>query len=146
MSTLNTRVRRLAAQVLLAWLFALASGIVNACVLAPGMHAAAAKVAAGVTAMQSMPGDHEAGCPDCPDEGGASSPTSACAKFCVDGSSGSPSAQQVFDPWPALGIAVVPTMALSVVDAQLPAVDRPGGVPPHQATASIPIAYLRLTL
>jgi hypothetical protein len=137
----------MAAKVLLLWLFALASGIVNACVIAPGLHAAATKAAmAGTSTMASMPGADMAGCPDCPDDDSGASPTSACAKFCVDGSSSSPTAQQVFDPWPALGIAVVPTMALSVVDTQPRAAARPDSAPPPLARASIPIAYLRLTL
>lgn len=51
-----------------------------------------------------------------------------------------------FDPWPGLGIAVVPTMGLAVVDAGLRPADQFDGAPPRRAPIPIPIAYLRLTL
>ena len=145
MSASHARIRRLAAKVLLVWLFALATGIVNACVIAPQTMAGKSAMA-GAVAMQSVPADHRGGCPDCPDEDTAGAPGGPCAKFCVDGSSSVPSAQHAFDPWPALGIALVPTMALSVAEPAPRATDRPDGAPPVRARIPIPISFLRLTL
>lgn len=141
----HARTRRLAAKVLLVWLFALASGIVNACVIAPQAMPAKAAMA-GVVPMQPAAADHRGGCPDCPDEDTAGVPTGPCAKFCVDESSSVPSAQHAFDPWPALGIALVPTMALTVAEPAPRATDRPDGAPPVRARIPIPISFLRLTL
>ncbi|MBL8351099.1 MAG: hypothetical protein JNL87_12405 [Burkholderiaceae bacterium] len=141
------RVRRLAAKLLLVWLFALATGIVNACVIAPGMHSMTSQ---GRTdehaAVQPAAGEHAAGCPDGPDDDSAARSQGPCAKFCADESSGVPAAKQAFDPWPALGIAVVPTMALAVADAGPGPVDRLDGAPRRRASLPIPIAFLRLTL
>ncbi|SCK20583.1 hypothetical protein VAR608DRAFT_1528 [Variovorax sp. HW608] len=139
------RIRRLSAKVLLVWLFALAMGIVNACVIAPQSMPAAGTMGS-TAAVQPTPGDHNGGCPECPDEDSTGISQGSCAKFCVDESSSVPTAKQAFDPWPALGIAVVPTMALAVVDPEPRVHDRPDGAPPLQARISIPIAYLRLTL
>lgn len=143
MSSPHARIRRLAAKVLLVWLVALVSGIVNACVLAPQ---AMAGKAAMVMAMQPAAADHLGGCPDCPDEDSAGVGVGPCAKFCVDESSSVPSAQHAFDPWPALGIALVPTMALSVAEPAPRATDRPDCAPPVRARIPIPISFLRLTL
>lgn len=128
MSARHTRIRRLAAQVLLLWLLALVSGIVNACVIVP-------------QAMQAQPAAHEA-CGACPEQHQPAH--GACAKFCADESSSLPSAQQAFDPGPALAIAPLPTMALA--EPALPALERPGGAPPPRARIPIPIAFLRLTI
>lgn len=141
----HAHIRRLAAKLLLVWLFALASGIVNACVIAP--HAMADKAAmAGSVAMQPAAADHRGGCPDCPDAETAGAPTGPCAKFCVDESSTVPSAQHAFDPWPALGIALVPTMVLSVAEPASHDTHRPDRVAPMPARIPIPIVFLRLTL
>jgi hypothetical protein len=144
MQARHARVRRLAAQVLLVWLFALATGIVNACVISPQAMTGKA-VTIGAVAMQATPADHSGDCPDCPD---ASSPGAAhgpCAKFCVDGASSVPSAKHAFDPWPALDIAPVPTMALTAEPAPR-AADRSDAAPHPLARLSVSIAYLRLTL
>lgn len=149
MLTQSARVRRRAAQVLLVWLFALASGLVNACVIAPQLYSVKTeqRQAPISDAMSSAAGqmDH-AGCPDCPDEGTTSVSPGPCGKFCLDESSSVPTAKLVLDPAPALGIALVPTLALSVAEAAPRLVPRPDASPPPKARVPVPIAFLRLAL
>lgn len=144
----TVRVRRLAARVLLVWLFALATGIVNACVVAPGVHSmkTGRTGAMAVTSMPDLVDQHAGGCPDCPDEGTTTQPLGPCGKFCADEASGAPTAKLAFDPWPALGIAMVPTMGLSVAEPGHRPADRAEGPPARAADLPVPIAYLRLTL
>lgn len=124
----TARVRRLAAQMLLVWLFALATGIVNACAMAPTAHA---------------PMTHAPGCDACPDAHPAGA-AQACAKFCADESTSVRAAKHDYDPWMGLGVAVVPTMALSVVvPAHVPD-RRPHDAPPTAARIPVAIAFLRL--
>jgi len=143
----TVRTRRLAARVLLVWLFALATGLVNACVIAPGLHSMKAQQSAATMVMaMADQADHAGGCPDCPDEGTAAQPLGACGKFCVDKTSGTPAATLAFDPLPALGIALVPTMALSVAEPGHGPMDRLFGPPTRAADLSVQITFLRLTL
>ncbi|MBL8287832.1 MAG: hypothetical protein JNL85_07605 [Rubrivivax sp.] len=134
----TARVRRIAAQVLLGWLFALATGLVHACVVAPGLPA--------VTMEQPEPMDHAGGCPGCPDDEASALTPGACGKFCADESSGVPKAKLALDVSPALGIALVPTAGLWAAEPALRPMRRPGAAPPSLARIPVPIAYLRLTL
>ena len=138
------RLRRLAAQILLGWLFALAAGIVNACVVdVPRQPAPAAPHEhrhehAGPAAHghDTAAGHHH-------------SPGLAkahCAKFCGDEGSTVPAVKQSFDPGAVAWMAAAPTPGLvfaAGVDAtplhRADATAPPGRVP-------IPIAFLRLTL
>jgi hypothetical protein len=140
----TARVRRIAAQLLLAWLFALATGIVHACVIAPAAHAPAMAVPADPHATaQPVSADHRPGCGECPDPHPAGA-SQACAKFCADESTSVRVVEQAFDPWTGLDIAVVPTMALSdVALAPVPAQRHPDA-PPSLARVPAPIAFLRL--
>lgn len=143
MSTHAQRVRRLAAKVLLAWLFALATGLVNACVITPASMSGRGDLPA---ALQAASVDHHSGCPECPDEDSPGLLQGPCAKFCADESTSVPAAKPAFKASLGLGVAVVPTMALSVVaPAPLPA-QRHLDAPPPPARTSVPIALLRLTL
>lgn len=145
----TARVRRLAARVLLVWLFALASGLVNACVIAPQLYsfkseqrqAPKSDAVSGATTQVE-----HAGCPDCPDEGTTSVSPGPCGKFCLDEASSVPTAKLALDPGPALGIALVPTMALSVAEAGPRLVPRLDASPPPKARVPVPIAFLRLAL
>lgn len=145
MEARHARLRRLAAWVLFVWLFTLTTGIVNACVVTPQAMGGEAAMAI-VSAMPSAPVGHKDGCGDCADDNTPSVSQGPCGKFCVDESSSVPSARRAFDPWPALAIAPVPTMALSVADPAPPAADIADSVPISLARVPIRIAYLRLTL
>lgn len=145
----TARVRRLAAQVLLVWLFALASGLVNACVIAPQLYSleSGQREAPMSDAMAGAPAQMvHAGCPDCPDEGATSLSPGACGKFCLDESASVPTAKLALDPGPALGIALVPTLALSVAEAGPRLQPRSDAAPPPKARVPVPIAFLRLAL
>jgi len=141
----QARIRQLAAKVLLVWLFALATGIVNACVIAPMATHGPDPMAATSAIHPDHSGSH-AGCPDCSDDDTEDHGQATCAKFCVEESSSVPAAKHAFDPWLGLDVAVVPTMALAVV-AQPPFAAQPRSSAPRPlARVPVPIAFLRLTL
>lgn len=131
----SSTLRRLAAQMLLVWLFALVSTMANACMAVPP-----ALKWAGNTA-QHLPchGEaHESQAPSSPSSG-------ACTKFCIDKSGSAPVNEQGLDlqdtQWLALPPAAVPDLHAAPersthVDAQRP---------PPGARVPIPIAFLRLT-
>jgi len=139
-------IRRLAAKALLVWLFALATGLVNACVIAPSTHASVGLGAASVSSNGHDQDLHLPGCPNCDEEGSSADHPAGCAKFCADESSSVPAAKSVFDAQSSLAVALVPTMALEVA-AQVRTAAAPGddvGLPPPRLP--VQIAYLRLTL
>lgn len=137
-------IRRLAARVLVAWLLALATGIVNACVIMPGAHELVPGHALGATQHTAV--EHNAaGCHGCEDDDAAQAMPGGCAKFCADESSSVPAAKQVFDPWQSLDVALVPTMALAVAGPAHGLAACADGVVLPQPLC-VPIAYLRLTL
>jgi hypothetical protein len=141
-------IRRLAAKVLLVWLFALATGVVNACVIAPASPPLPIATVVAAVGGDHGPVVHLPGCHECEGEGEgeAGGRPAGCAKFCADEASSVPAAKQVHDPGPGLGIALVPTMALAVAAPVRGAAAVGGGVLPPPPRPSIPIAYLRLTL
>lgn len=145
MFTQRRSIRRLAAQVLLAWLFALATGIVNACVIAPGTPSSLPVSAVTSGDEGHAAAAHAPGCHECEDEGPAAGHPPGCAKFCADEASSVPAAKQVHDVQPLLGIAMVPTMALAVAGSMDTTAIGEGVLLPPPRT-SVPIAYLRLTL
>jgi hypothetical protein len=118
---------------LFVWLFALATGIVHACVMLPALVDAAA------------PPCHEPAAAQ--DENTRANPAVAsaqCMKFCGEQSSSVPSAKQAAEP-SALWLALAPT---TIVVAE-PASDRGAAAvvdaPPPRARVPIRIAFLRLT-
>jgi hypothetical protein len=140
------RLRHIAAQVLLVWLFALAAGIVNACVLEPELrHGIASAVhdghdAAAANKLQDAhaPGGHDHRLPH-----GNEAP---CAKFCDEPSAGAQTFKQQIDPFNAVWLAPAPVSSLSI-DATTPVVG--AFAADHELwrpAVPIPIAFLRLTL
>lgn len=135
--------RRWAASMLLVWLFALASVVVNACVGTvaarpaqplPTFVAVAAEATAGEVSLSGCM-DHENG-----------PAMSACLKFCDDESTGVAGVKTVASPQAAAALAAWPTLALALQAACDP-LDLPRAEPaPPPATVSVPIAFLRLTL
>ena len=143
------RLRRLAAYVLLVWLFGLGSGIVNACVVAVQLrhveHAAVqahhdhgAMAVDSAVAENAHPGAHDDG------QGNLARPP--CERLC-DGPPAAPQAdKQSVNP---LGTAWLAAAPLPSFDFRLLA--RPSATTPDAglrwvATIPIPIAFLRLTL
>lgn len=135
--------RRVASQMLLVWLFALTSGIVNACIVAPeSRHVeTVAQWQADIASAHALH-DHEAAADEAPPANAALAP---CAKFCADESSSPPALNLMIDPQQPLWLASAPTLALAaqVALAALPESDAP--VAPVHARIPIAIAYLRLT-
>lgn len=135
--------RRWAATTLLVWLFALASGVVNACVGAAAAQPARTVAAAVVVVADVTAGEvNLSGCVD-HEDGPA---LSACLKFCDDESTGVVGVKTVASPQAAAALAAWPTLALSLQAACDP-LDLPRAEPaPPPAAVPVSIAFLRLTL
>jgi len=129
------RLRRVAAHVLLVWLFALTTGIVNACVLAAQTHH-------GVTAVTSHQHDAFADA----HYGPAHAAKAICIKFRDEPAAGAQMLKQQFDPFNGAWLVLAPPglphigTTAHVADAFHAAheLGRPA-IP-------IPVAFLRLTL
>lgn len=145
MLTQHARIRHLAAKVLLVWLLALATGIVNACVVAP-MTTHGPDPMAGTSAIHPAQSGSHAGCAYSSDDDTEGLGQASCAKFCVDESNSVPAAKHAFDPCLGLDVAVVPTMALAVVAQPSSAAQARSSAPPPLARVPVPIAFLRLTI
>lgn len=153
----RNRLRRLATQLLLVWLFAFGVGLVHACEMKSLLLAVAG---AGVTAdslaasntvgaldaedetAADAPADH--GC--CPDNGSGGPADASCAKFCADESHSLPPAKQGHDPAPVLDVAPVATLALAVAVIERGRADPPEAAVPPPDPTPVAIAFLRLTL
>lgn len=132
---------RLAASLLLLWCFALAAGVVNACVLEPGLRDA--RAGALRVHGESAAHGHEAGALGHA-HGVPAADKLPCAKFCDDASASVPPLKQP-DLLAALALAPPPRASLAVAFVPVWAarqVERPC----VQARVPIPIAFLRLTL
>ena len=124
---------------LLVWLFALASGVVHACVGASQVLPAAAGAVMADVALDAV------ALPDCMTHQ-ADAGLSACLKFCDDESNGVAVVKVAASPQAAAALAVWPTLALALQAACDP-LDLPRAEPaPPPAAVSVPIAFLRLTL
>jgi hypothetical protein len=117
----NTRAKRNTAfVVLLVWLFALASGVANACLLeARATHGHGAAAGTSETAMSNaISAGHVGAVAD--HDAGAGSSKAPCLKVCDDGSQSLVKQQSTFDlshPGPALLVAIVWAAAVPVVSA-----------------------------
>lgn len=138
------RLRLAAIHMLLVWLFALGTGIVNACIVAPeARHAEMTALAALDEGMEMHGHDHAAMAQDDPLPDAGMAP---CAKFCAEEATSVPVAKLLSDPLHALWLA--PPSTVTLVVAATPQVLRIASAPAALASARIPIpiAFLRLTL
>lgn len=144
----NTRAKRnTALMVLLVWLFALASGVANACLLeARGTHAHLATVELAETAHAPVVSPAHAGVVADHDRDDDSHASKApCLKACDDGSHSLPKpdlAVAQADPGPAFLVAVLWTAATPVVSA----FRRMDQMQPVTAELPIRVRYSRLAL
>lgn len=138
--TSRRSLRHLAAQVLLLWLFALASGIVNACVVGLDGGLASHQAGHGHGAMAGH--DHDAAAAAPVDGVDALAP---CVKFCDDESSSIPAVQAQIVPAPGAWITPPATDALAPVVADARSAARVPHADPAPDRVPIPIAFLRLT-
>ncbi len=131
---------------LVVWVFALGSGIVNACIVAPGLP----------TSVPAITHDHEGAIAASP-HGHATdavghvrhpSPgaTDACAKFCADESAGAPTKTQRPDFVDLACWALAPMPPPLLAALAQPAGALRADSTPWRAKVPIPIAFLRLTL
>lgn len=142
----RTRLRRLAACVLLLWLFGLTSGVVNACVVASGLrHAAhvatveaardrAAQPAHAATAL-GLQCDHD-GHDDAP----------PCERLCDEPVAPAQADKQQASPLSGFWLAAAPLVAVPQWQPAAPRAPLPRAEPGSRTAVPIPIAYLRLAL
>ncbi len=132
--------RTIAARLVLVWVFALASGFVNACLVEPApAQTALSDAGAHHHEIAPSPGAHASA-----DHHHASK--ASCLKFCADEASSVPATKAALDPGHAWAPAPLPVLSLWVgVDDPGAAVARADLNPPPERVP-IPIALLRLTL
>ena len=138
------RLRRLASHLLLVWLFALGTGVANACVYGYDFgHELAARHGQRDGAMVHQTDLQDANCHEDP---AGQLPNGPCAKFCDELSLIRQSAKPLSDPLGVVCPALLPTPSATLQTAAAPLVtvmDEPGL---HRAAIPIAIAFLRLTL
>ena len=141
------RLRRIAAQWLCAWLLLLAVGIVNACVLVPGVRhgraAAAQHEQVGAAAHAVMSQGHAAGMHD---HGSPHRDMTACAKACNQASTGAQTVKPQIDPFTAIWLAPAPADSPVIEAAPRVASGSVAGHPPWRPAIPIRIAFLHLSL
>jgi hypothetical protein len=144
--TQRNRVRTVAAKVLLGWVFALAAGIVNACLIEPHPRLEPVTSAqehgghhghdgdAGPAAVSSKPSDE------------TSAAKAACLKFCDAEFVSLPTGKPPSDPWQIALVALPPPLLQATLDpGQRERLDiAPLG--PDGRHVPLIIAYLRLAL
>lgn len=131
------QIRRLAAQVLLAWVFALASGIAHACIV--GLESAPAARAQG-HGHELAVDDHE--------HAAGMAASSPCAKFCDDESSVVPASAAAGSVVATFGAWMAPSPQSAWPTFADEAGAAVGGAEPapEHGRIPIPIAFLRLAL
>lgn len=139
----RAQLRRFAASVLLLWLFGLASGIVNACVVTSGLrhaaHAAALEEAHdhGAHAVAGHGDGHE-------DDATLVQPP--CERLCDEPAAPTQDDKQQGTPLAAFWLPAPPPAAPQTWDAPRLRATPPASDPSARAGTPIPIAYLRLAL
>ncbi len=139
----RSRLRRFAASVLLLWLFGLASGIVNACVVTSGLRHAAHAVALeeahdhGAHAVAGHAAGHD-------DDSNLSQPP--CERLCDEPAAPTQDDKQQSTPVAGLWLPAPPLAAVQTWDAPPMRFALPPSDPAERAGTPIPIAYLRLAL
>lgn len=139
----RARLRRFAACVLLLWLFGLASGVVNACVVASGLrhaaHAAAVEAAwdhaahgAAAAGAQSGHEDHDEQPP--------------CERLCDEPVAPAQADKQQSSPLTGFWLAATPLATPPQWQADTRRAPLPRTEPASRTAIPIPIAYLRLAL
>lgn len=138
----RAHLRRLAAFVLLLWLFGVASGVANACLVASGLRHAAAVEAAldhasyGVHAAPA-PGGHDHGVQD---------DQPPCERLCEEPMARTQGDKQQSIPLASFWLAGAPLPLFQQWPASETMSPAPRAEPPLRTAIPIPIAYLRLTL
>jgi hypothetical protein len=142
----RSRLRRLAAYVLLAWLFGLASGIANACVHGgDSRHAAHGPAPSGHVHEHGMAMDESAGHGGQEHQGDQGKPP--CERLCDAPVAARAADNELASVLAGFWLAPAPLASITVRPFE-PADDAPApNVAPHwRQSVPLPIAFLRLTL
>ena len=118
---------------LLVWLFALATGVVNACVLQP-------EARSGNASQTQQGHDSTSAHPNEP------APSPPCAKFCDEPATAGQVLAQQTDAFVALGLPPAPGHGVRLDATAQPASGVRAELAPRPAAIPIPIAFLRLAL
>ena len=112
------QLRRLAAHLLLGWLFALTTGIVNACVVEPASRHSALPAALHVDPAAQAHHDEHVGAAVKHAHPSPHADTITCAKFCDETSTPAPTGGQPMQPLNAVGLALCssPLAALATLE------------------------------
>ena len=132
------RLRTIAARVLLVWLFALATGFVNACLVEPAQAAPDAHHHAHALAEADHAAADSHGVPD--------ANKASCQKFCADEASSVPATKHTLDPGPAWGPALLPALPLWAVAGDSGDAFARADTGPPPGRVPIRITLLRLAL
>lgn len=128
------------------WLFALAAGIANACVLEPqSRQGVAAAVHDSQGALASNPG-HGAHASSGHRQGSPKADKAPCAKFCDDPSAGAQGVKQEIDPSSTVWLAPLPMRPLLIEATPRVAGAFAADHGLRRPAAAIAITFLRLTL
>lgn len=139
----RARLRRFAACVLLLWLFGLASGVVNACVVASGLrHAAHAAAVEAAHDHASHGADAAAAQHD--HDGHDEQPP--CERLCDEPAAPAQADKQQGSPLSGFWLAAAPLASLPQWPDMARSAALPRAAPAARAAIPIPIAYLRLAL
>lgn len=139
----RARLRRFAACVLLLWLFGLASGVVNACVVASGLRHAAHAAAMEAAQPQAAHGANAAAAQHDHDGHDEQPP---CERLCDEPAAPTQADKQQASPLSGFWLAAAPLPALPQWQAVTKRAPLPRTEPASRAAIPIPIAYLRLAL
>lgn len=139
----RARLRRLAASVLLLWLFGLTSGVVNACVVASGLRHVAHAVAVEAARDHGAPHAHAAAAQHDHDGRGEQPP---CERLCDEPGAPTQADKQQASPLSGFWLAAAPPVSLPQWQAIARRVPLPRAGPVSRTAVPIPIAYLRLAL
>lgn len=144
MSSQPQRLRQLAVYVLLAWLFGLGTGVVNACVVrsdaAPAAHSVAHAVAAQTQAFAAAAQDAV------DDEQGCDHSRPPCERLCDGPSAVTQAEKYQSNPLSGFWLAAAPIPSFHFPRLAILKGLAAGADPGWLASVPIPIAFLRLTL
>lgn len=140
------RLRRLALHVLLAWLFAFGTGVVNACVVQA--HVRSASLAAAAQQAQAQMQAQDAADAPCVHEGGGGADHSKlpCERFCEEPGAVAQAAKQQSDVTGGFLLAAAPPASFQFQSWTQPDSTPASAPAPWRAAIPIPIAFLRLAL
>ncbi len=140
------RIRRVAAQVLLAWLIALGVGIANACVVEPGFSEGGVSISHVGHDQASAHESHDGHDQDGPKHHSPHDGKAPCVKFCDESTVGAQPVKQQVDPFSPVWLGPIPSDSIAI--EHTPTLVGPQAIDSIRWRPAIPIAivFLRLTL